>query len=171
MYSDIKSAAKMIKLYISAHKEKWSFNVTDLENKSEMWPLMGDIREVLGSRKHTDGDEFHEVKRMILANKTDFTLLPIFKLKYVHQVPKIKLQKTIIRTTLYYGCKRRTLNKKSEMVNYYLSFIYHYLLTYLLQLNFHSVAIVLTLVQINSHLKERYWFEKGDQHKKITSRE
>ena len=53
------------------------------------------------------------------------------------------------------------------MVTFYLFFIYYYLL----QLNFHSVAVVLTLVQAKNHLKERYWFEKGDQYKKITDRE
>jgi hypothetical protein len=52
---------------------------------------------------------------------------------------------------IYYGCKRWTLNNKSEMVNY-LFFIYYYLL----QLNFHSVAAVLTLVQTKNNLKETY---------------
>jgi hypothetical protein len=47
MYSDIKSAAKMIELYINAKQEKWSFNIIDLENKFEIWSLMGDITEVL----------------------------------------------------------------------------------------------------------------------------
>jgi len=41
------------------------------------------------------------------------------------------------------------------MVNY-LFFIYYYLLTYLLQLNFHSVAAVLILVQTKNNLKEIY---------------
>ena len=103
--------------------------------------------------KHTGGDEFNEIKRIILANKTYFTLLPIFKLKYVHQVPKTKLRKTIIRTTLHYGCQRWTLNKKSEMVNYYLFF--KIIITYLLQLNFRLTIVVLTLVQTKNHLKER----------------
>jgi len=82
----------------------------------------------LGSKTHTGRDKFYEIERIILANTTYFTLLPIFKLKYVQLVPKPKLWKTIIRTTLYYGCKRWTLNKKSEMVNYY--YYYLFIITY-----------------------------------------
>jgi hypothetical protein len=38
----------------------------------------------LGSKTHTGGDEFHEIKIIILENKTYFTPLPIFKLKNMY---------------------------------------------------------------------------------------
>jgi hypothetical protein len=64
---------------------------------------------------HKDGSELHEIKRIYLANKAYFSLLPLFKFTDVHRATKTKLHKTIIRTTLYYGCESWTLSGRLEM--------------------------------------------------------
>ena len=110
MYSDTKSAAKMTELSINTNK---TIIVIHHWPREQVWNVTTDRgynenngHLYVGSKTHTGGDEFHEIKRINLANTTHFSLLPIFKCKYVHQVPKTKLWKTIIKTTLHYGCKR-----------------------------------------------------------------
>jgi hypothetical protein len=55
----------------------------------------------LRSNIHKGGDKFHEITRINLVNKTYFSLLHIFKSKYVHWVTKTEVYRTVIRATLY----------------------------------------------------------------------
>jgi hypothetical protein len=107
---------------MNANKTKMTIQTHRPREHDRNVTIDGDITEVvedfayLGSKIHKDGDKFREIKRRInLANKTDFSLLQIYKSKDVHQVTKTKLSKTIIRTTLYYVCETWTFNKKPEM--------------------------------------------------------
>jgi endonuclease/exonuclease/phosphatase family metal-dependent hydrolase/ribosomal protein S28E/S33 len=73
----------------------------------------------LGTNISKDGNETEEIKRRILlANKTYYWILPIIRNKDVHRNAKLRIYKSIIRPVLCYGSETWTLTQASEkMIN------------------------------------------------------
>lgn len=122
-YKHIKTISRTVGLEINTNKTKMMTQSCRPHAQPTYIDIEGDRIEVvkefiyLGSIFQKEGEDCQEIKRRIhLANKTYFSLLPIFKCKDIHRATKTRLYKTMIRTVLCYGCESWTFNKKEELM-------------------------------------------------------
>jgi hypothetical protein len=73
----------------------------------------------LGTVITSNCNEMEETQsRISRANKSYYTLLPMLKSKYIHQLTKLRLYKMVIRPVLMYGSQTWVMTKKIENTIY-----------------------------------------------------
>ena len=120
---NLNNAAKEVGLHINESKTK-AMMQSKTRTPANSSITVGDLNieyvdnfNYLGCNLSKDANETDEIKRRIqLANKTYFSVLPIINSKLAHRNTKLRVYKTIIRPVLCYGCETWTLTQASEIL-------------------------------------------------------
>jgi sorting nexin-29 len=119
IFIKLEDTAKEIGLKINSDKTKAMVMTRSQRRVSQNWTIDEHNVEVvngfvyLGSYLTNENDETVEIERRInLANKIYFALLPAMKSRVVNQRTKVRLYKTTIRPVLCYGSETWTLTSK-----------------------------------------------------------
>lgn len=118
---NLDDAAKEVGLQINESKTKIMTQTRKQMTNNQTLTIGGynlervDKFTYLGSELTQDGQESNEIKRRIqLANKTYFSVLPIIKSRCIHRKTKLLIYKSMVRPVLCYGCETWTLTQASE---------------------------------------------------------
>jgi hypothetical protein len=72
----------------------------------------------LESIMNTKDDEIMEIKRILMASRTYFSIIHLFESRIIYRKNKIRIYKTIVRPILCYGCATWIMtNKVEEMLD------------------------------------------------------